>query len=319
MTVQAGSARRQAAGLTRLGAALVVVLAVLLALAGGAQAQDRALYWQRYDVDIAILKSGDIRVTETQELVFTSGTFRFGQREIPLQRLDNLGDFTVAEEGGPEYVLSDSGEPYTYSVRRENGSDFVRYNFPPSSDMRRTIVIGYTVEGALRYYPEKGVDQLYWKAIPAGNPFPVRTSIITLHLPDRATFTNYGIYGAEATSDFQPGQTDAVITVQGPIRAGQEVEVVAEWQHGVVAGAPAAWQQTLDQQAEVRARTKLGRHSGGRCSRWASWRWPDSWRLVGRCCSTCGGTAKGAMRRWAWSPITCRSRHQICPPGWSGR
>ena len=35
----------------------------------------------------------------------------------------------------------------------------------------------------------------------------------------------------------------------GRIDPGEEVEVVAEWQHGVVAGQPAAWQRELDQQA----------------------------------------------------------------------
>ena len=59
-----------------------VGLVLILAFAGVAQAQDKTLYWQRYDVDITVQQSGDMRVVETQELVFTSGTFRYGQREF---------------------------------------------------------------------------------------------------------------------------------------------------------------------------------------------------------------------------------------------
>ena len=99
-------------------------------------------------------------------------------------------------------------------------------------------MIGYTVKGALRYYPDTGVDQLYWKAIPPDNPFPIQSSIITLHVPEPATFTNYGVYGAEAGATFQPGQRERHDRGPGAHCAGQEVEVVAEWQHGIVAGQP---------------------------------------------------------------------------------
>ena len=74
---------------------LFLMLALTLAFASVAQAQDKTLYWQRYDVDITVQKNGDLRVIETQELVFTSGTFRYGQREIALNRLSSISDVTV--------------------------------------------------------------------------------------------------------------------------------------------------------------------------------------------------------------------------------
>lgn len=232
---------------------LLLVLVLSLTCSGVAQAQTMTLYWQRYDVDITVLADGDMRVVETQELVFTSGTFRFGERVIPLYRLDDIGAVTVAELDGPEYTRSEMDAPYTYRTYSEGNNLVIRYNFPASNAMRRTIVIGYTVSGALRYYPDNGVDQLYWKAVPADNPFPTQSSTITLHVPEPATFTNYGIYGAEAEAVFQPGQRDAVIQVRDRIDPGEEVEVVAEWQHGIVAGQPAAWQRQLDAEAAARA------------------------------------------------------------------
>ncbi len=233
---------------------LFLVLALVLASGGIAGAQDtKTLYWQRYDVDLTVLKNGDFRVEETQELVFTSGTFRYGQRQVFLDRIRDITDITVRELDGQVYRQSPNDEPYTYRIIRDSSSVSIRYNFPPSSDMRRTLVIGYTVKDGLRYYPDKGVDQLFWKAVPSGNPFSTKTSVITLHVPEPATFTNYGVYGAQATANFQPGQRDAAIAISGEIRAGQEVEAVAEWQHGIVAGQAQPWQQTLDQEAAQKA------------------------------------------------------------------
>lgn len=235
-------------------AGLLFVLVWLLAFGGVATAQDtKTLYWQRYDVDLSVQKNGDVRITETQELVFTQGTFRYGQREIPLNRLSDITDIAVRELDGPVYRQATTDEPYTFRIIRESGWVKIRYNFPPSADTRRTIVIGYTVKDSLRYYPDQGVDQLFWKAIPAGNPFPTKTTVITLHVPEPATFTNYRVYGAQATTGFRPGQRDASITIQGPIRAGQEVEVVAEWQHGIVAGQAQPWQKELDAEAAQKA------------------------------------------------------------------
>ncbi len=233
----------------------VFLLFIVLLLAGApaALAQEKTLYWQRYDVDLTVLQSGDFRVVETQELVFTSGTFRYGQREILINRFSDVTDITVAEENGPTYEYSDSDAPYTYRYYQEGSYVKVRYNFPASTDSRRTIVIGYTIVGGLRYYPENGVDQLFWKAIPSGNPFPTQTSTITLHVPEGATFTNYGLYGAEGDATFQPGQSDATIKINRRIAAGLEVEVVAEWQHGIVAGAAQPWQQELDRAAAQQA------------------------------------------------------------------
>ena len=84
------------------GRVFLLALVLLLSFSGLASAQQtKTLYWQRYDPDITILKNGDFRVEETQELVFTNGTFRFGQREIPINRFSDLTDITVREQNGP--------------------------------------------------------------------------------------------------------------------------------------------------------------------------------------------------------------------------
>ena len=118
---------------------IVLALILLLSFGGLAGAQTKTLYWQRYDVDITVLLNGNLRVVETQELVFTSGSFSYGQRAISLYRLDNISDVTVSELNGPEYKYSDMDAPYTFRTFEEGGDLKVRYNFPATGDSRRTI------------------------------------------------------------------------------------------------------------------------------------------------------------------------------------
>ena len=79
----------------------LLILILILAFGGAARAQDKTLYWQRYDVDLAPQKNGDLHVAETQELVFTNGTFRYGQRAIPQNRLGRDQEHPGARAGRP--------------------------------------------------------------------------------------------------------------------------------------------------------------------------------------------------------------------------
>ena len=79
----------------------LLILILILTFSGAARAQDKTLYWQRYDVDLAPQLNGDLHVAETQELVFTNGTFRYGQRVIPLNRLGEIKNIQVRETGRP--------------------------------------------------------------------------------------------------------------------------------------------------------------------------------------------------------------------------
>jgi hypothetical protein len=69
---------------------LLLALIIALALTGVAQAQDQSLYWERFDVNVTVLPSGDFVVEEVQEIIFTSGEFHFGYRSIPMDRLENI-------------------------------------------------------------------------------------------------------------------------------------------------------------------------------------------------------------------------------------
>ena len=78
---------------------LLLTLVVILGSWGLAHAQEKSLYWQRWDVNIDVQQNSDMHIEEVQEIVFTSGTFRFGFRAIPLE-LEDASDFRRARIDG---------------------------------------------------------------------------------------------------------------------------------------------------------------------------------------------------------------------------
>ncbi len=217
---------------------LALLLLSLLPLA--AQAQDRTLYWETYDVAITVQPDGCFRVVETQELVFTNGTFRFGVRTIPTEFTSSIGDVVVSEVGSGPYRRSTSGEPNTFDVTQAGGDLNIRYNFPPTSDASRTIVIEYTVCGGLLYYPDG--DQLVWKAVPSNGSFPIQNASVTVRLPDGVTITNYDATGPRGAATLIDNGQAVRFVASEPIRpGGSDFAVRLQWPSGLVAGQPADW------------------------------------------------------------------------------
>jgi uncharacterized membrane protein YgcG len=183
-------------------------------------------------------------VVETQHLVFTSGTFTYGIRHIPTQYVTGIFDVAVSEPDGPVYQPSSSGEPYTYDTYTSGDEFNIRYTFPPTTDTDRTVVLEYTVSGGLLYYP--GGDQLVWRAVPADPNFPIEQAVVTVHLPSGATVTNYDATGPAGTATLIDNDQGVVFETTEPMRGGPDLAVRVQWLHGIVAGAPAAWQEQVD-------------------------------------------------------------------------
>lgn len=237
---------------------LLLLASLLITLAPlPAQAQDRSLYWGIYDVDITVQPDGCFRVVETQELVFTVGEFRFGVRTIPTEFTSSITDVRVSELGGETYRPSTSGEPFTYSVSQSGGDLNIRYNFPPTSDDRRTIVIEYMVCGGLLYYA--GGDQLVWQAVPSNASFPIQNASVTVRLPDGVTIDNYDASGPRGTATLLDNNQGVRFVATEPIRAGGPTfRVRVQWPSGRVAGAPASWQVAMDRQDRIGPIANLG-------------------------------------------------------------
>ena len=97
--------RRSAPGkLSRLKnlAGFILLVALLFALAATtfttAPAQAASSYYYQFiNVDINILSNGDMEITETQKLVYTSGEFHHGYRWIPLDKVESIYSVKVSE------------------------------------------------------------------------------------------------------------------------------------------------------------------------------------------------------------------------------
>jgi uncharacterized membrane protein YgcG len=228
----------------------VLALVLILGSWGFAQAQEKSLYWQRWDVDIDVQQNSDMLVEEVQEIIFTSGTFRFGFRSIPLDRVERITDIQVFEviDGVERSYTSGSTGEYGFTTSINSGELEITWYFPPTRDSNHTYIIRYRVIGGLRLYDER--VQVWWKAVPPDHNFPVRSSEVTVRLP--AVYPQeqlqYASYGASATS-FYDDQGQVIFEAQD-IPADQEFEVRVEFPGDAVQGSAPAWQESFDRQQE---------------------------------------------------------------------
>jgi uncharacterized membrane protein YgcG len=202
-----------------------------------------------------VLPNSDIEIEEVQEITFTSGSFTFGYRAIPLNRVEDIGSIRVFERQGDrllEYTYSSSEANYTFTTYQEDNNQVIYWYFPETKYSSHTYIIRYLVKGGLRIY--EGGDQVWWKAIGGDHNFPIRSSRVTVQTP--ATFSpgQFVIqsYGAAADNYIADGST--VIFEANDIDQGDELEVRVQFPHGVVQGEPPAWQAEDDRRRELQER-----------------------------------------------------------------
>jgi hypothetical protein len=216
---------------------VLIALSILICIAPPARAESKSLVWLRLDTEIDVLPNGDLRISETNVIDFTQGTFRWGFRDIDRRRLTDVRDIQVTEDGQPLRVeLSNT----------DDGMLRIKYYFSrPASFEQRTFTLRYTVSGALRYYPDG--DQLFWVAVYANRAgFPVQAARVTVRLPAGATADKAEIYGVRA--DLRGlGEGTVIGEALDPIPSGREMEVRVQFPHGIVSGTPPPWQQAFDE------------------------------------------------------------------------
>ncbi|MFQ5575969.1 MAG: DUF2207 domain-containing protein [Anaerolineae bacterium] len=239
----------------RLLVASALLLILALAVPGSVAAQDKSLVWDRYDVTLNVLANGDIDVEEVQTITFTGGSFTFGFRAIPLDRVERISHIRVYERQGDrllEYSPSSSKNRYTFRTYLEDNKQVVYWYFPATKGAGHTYVIRYRVEGGLRIYD--GGDQVWWKAIGADHNFPVTHSQVTVKLPAsfRADQLTLASDGTAATGYVANGST--VIFAADNIKKGRELETRVQFPHGVIRADPPAWQAADDRFREAKAK-----------------------------------------------------------------
>ncbi|MEZ4673577.1 MAG: DUF2207 domain-containing protein [Caldilineaceae bacterium] len=209
---------------------MVLAALILFALPTVLFAQDKALVWQDFSVDIHVQQDGTFDVYEYQTINFTSGTFTFGYREIPIQNLGYIDGWQITDGSGNTYQHASTGKtPYTFTVDNSGSSYVINWYFPGRANSTETYTLHYTVHDGLRYYEEG--DQLWWKAIYGDRTFPVLDGHVKVTLPAPAQVMNWAAYINE-----RDAKNDASATVAGDqqsvqfalghrLAAGEEFEV----------------------------------------------------------------------------------------------
>jgi uncharacterized membrane protein YgcG len=256
--------KREPMKIMRVVLPLVVAALVLAGAVPVSEAQTRSLYWERFDVDITVLQNGDLRVEETQVIRFTSGVFREGFAELSTHNTDGITDITVNENGTPyERRASTSGlAEGTYGVDRlDSGNIEVVWNMGRTENQTRTFVLGYTVRGAIRRYPEG--NEFQWNAISPGlRDFEVRESTVAVHMPPGAAIT-YADYlvppefsGVPMNVQVSADGLTATWVALERLPPSRGIQIVVQFPPGTVGGNPPTWQAAFDMQSAWQERYK---------------------------------------------------------------
>ncbi len=218
---------------------------MLLLVPAAAGAQSKTLYWEQYHTDITVETNGDLMVQELQTIAFTSGTFTYGYRTIPLGKTEGIDDVQVWE-GNRQYAPSTSQESYTFSVREQSGELVVYWYFPATTGSQRSFNFRYSVRAAIRMDERQG-DSLFWKAIPPDHAFPIRDARVTVRFPAGVEFGDIVSYGGKAVSSIE-GNTVSFVASE-PLSAGEELEIGIAVAPGIVQAEAPRWQQREEQRA----------------------------------------------------------------------
>lgn len=245
----------------------IVILLGLLAMSVPAvapadvAAQSSGVVWDRFDVTIDVRSDGTMHVTEYQLITF-DGQFSAGFATIPLTRVEELSNLTVAVANSTsdplvplDFVRSsrydDVAGTYTYVI--EAGELVVDYAFQPTSwsgSESRVVVLEYDVVGGIRVYEDldPANQQVWWYPVSADvmDVAPVRESTVTVNLPEAVSPDDLIAFPENPTIDGR-----SVTWHRSNLDSGDEFEVSLQFPPITNAQVP-PWQQLDDQLRQSR-------------------------------------------------------------------
>jgi hypothetical protein len=237
-------------------AAVAAVLVASWSVAPAALAQAQSLYWERFDVDIAVQPNGDLRVQETQVINFTSGLFHEGYAELATANTDGITDVTVSENGRPYRPVASSsslGKGEYAAEPADTGIINVTWNMGATQNQTRTFVLAYTAHGVIRRYSQG--NEFQWNAIsPNKHDYEIRESTVTLNMPSGATISkaDYLVPPAFEGVPMDLTQSDDHLSARWVARqtiaSNQGIQIVVQFTPNSIGGAAPTWQASFDQQ-----------------------------------------------------------------------
>jgi uncharacterized membrane protein YgcG len=160
---------------------LSLILSILIGTTAIQATPAHPFYWEKMDVDLQLVESGDILVTETQKYVFTDRYTNRRTRYIKLDKIDEIKDITVTENNLPVTNLQ---------VSTADGKEQISWEHPAIDKFPKahTFVLKYRVIGGLEV--EDAQTQFRWMAIFPDRQALIKVAKVTLHLPAKlAGFT----------------------------------------------------------------------------------------------------------------------------------
>ena len=197
-----------------------------------AQANTSDFPWDFMNVDIEVESNGDMLVTETQKYIFNSNHTNERYRYIPLNKVDDIKDVTVEENG--EKISSTTG--------KKNNQFWIRWRHPLNPPENHTFVLKYRVIGGLHLDNQN--TQVYWKAIFANRKSPIQNATVKVHLPESLAgkVISYKSFGTGAVSR-QLDSTTFEFVANGPLSPGKELEVKVTFPTAILQVPKPTWQK----------------------------------------------------------------------------
>lgn len=201
-------------------------------------ASSHPFYWEKIDVDLQLVESGDLLVNETQTYVFTAPYTNLRTRYIQLDQIDQIKDITVTENN-----LSVANLRTSVADKRQ----YISWEHPQSSKFpeSHTFVLKYRVVGGLEVKNDQ--TQFNWMAIFPDRKAIVNSARIRLRVPVKLSgFTrNFTTSGVGATINYVNSTTTDFVS-KGSIEPQSKLAILGQFPTTALDLKKSQWQASSD-------------------------------------------------------------------------
>lgn len=237
-------------------------------------------YWEKIDVDLQLVESGDLLVTETQKYVFTDTYTNQRNRYIQIDKIDDIQDIVVTEDNQPVANLK---------VLKSDGKQHIswEHTFANKFPEHHTFVLKYRAIGGLEV--EDAQTKFKWMAIFPDRKNSVKSAQVTLHLPAKLSgfaksFATNGV--AVDTKNIDP--TTIQFIAKESIEPQSKLAILGQFPTNLLNLKKSQWQSST---------SSVSTDSSSSSSGWWNWLWIPFWWIIsslfGQGNSSSGGGGDG--------------------------
>jgi Predicted membrane protein (DUF2207) len=191
-------------------------------------------YWETMNVDLQLIDSGDLLVTETQKYIFTDPYTNQRSRYIKIDNIDKIQDIQVTENEHPVSNLQ---------VSIADGKQHIQWEHSLSTKFPEihTFVLKYRVIGGLEVAATQ--TKFKWMAIFPDRQASIKSAKVSLYLPANLSqfaknFTANGV--GTTTKNIDP--TTIQFTSAGSIEPQSMLAILGEFSNDALNLKKSQWQ-----------------------------------------------------------------------------